>query len=341
MALFVKHLENVQGDERDCILISTTFGKPQAAVNVVRQNFGPISRQGGWRRLNVLFTRARKSIGLITSMWPEHIIADSNTPEGTRALRNYLEYARSGILPQESKTGLEPDSDFEIAVINLIESWGYSVTPQLGVAGFRIDIAVKHPCYPSVYLAAVECDGASYHSGQSVRDRDRIRQEILEGLGWKGKIWRIWSTDWFRSPLTEANKLKAFLESLKNSPIPSELVIETEASSGDADSGGSEIPFPAAVDEQSVSIDILGEDEEDIEVEIGDMVSFCSANGDETDLVTVHITQNQNNFDQGIISSHTPLAQALMGVTVGETVVLRVPGQPAKQFVIKGIKRLS
>ena len=104
-------------------------------------------------------------------MQPEHIIADSSTPDGTTSLRNYLEYARSGILPHESKTGLEPDSDFEIAVIDLIESWGYSVTPQLGVAGFRIDIAVKHPQYPSAYLAAVECDGATYHSGASVRDR--------------------------------------------------------------------------------------------------------------------------------------------------------------------------
>lgn len=338
MGLFFKNLENVQGDERDCILISTTFGKPPVA-NVVRQNFGPISRQGGWRRLNVLFTRARKSIGLVTSMQPEHIIADSSTPDGTTSLRNYLEYARSGILPHESKTGLEPDSDFEIAVIDLIESWGYSVTPQLGVAGFRIDIAVKHPQYPSAYLAAVECDGATYHSGASVRDRDRIRQEILEGLGWKNKIWRIWSSDWFRNPLAEAKKLYAFLDSLKDSTIPAEFVAEPKAASADADSEKPEIFVSAADDDQKGAINILAEDEEDLEVEIGDVVTYCPADNPKADPITVRITQNYNNFDQGLISSHTPLGQVLIGATVGETVVLRVPGQPGKQFIIKGIKR--
>jgi very-short-patch-repair endonuclease len=336
--LFFKNLENVQGDERDCILISTTFGKPPVA-NVVRQNFGPISRQGGWRRLNVLFTRARKSIGLVTSMQPEDIIDDSNTPEGTAALRNYLEYARSGILPQASKTGLEPDSDFEIAVIDLIESWGYSVTPQLGVAGFRIDIAVKHPKYPSAYLAAVECDGATYHSGASVRDRDRIRQEILEGLGWKNKIWRIWSSDWFRNPLAEAKKLYAFLDSLKDSAIPPEFVAEPKAAPADADSEEPEMFVLAADDDQKGAIHILTEDEEDLEVEIGDVVTYCPAENPSADPINVQITHTYNNFDQGLISSHTPLGQVLIGATVGETVVLRVPGQPGKQFIIKGIKR--
>jgi hypothetical protein len=338
MGLFFKNLENVQGDERDCILISTTFGKPPIA-NVVRQYFGPISRQGGWRRLNVLFTRARKSIGLVTSMQPEDIIDDSSTPDGTKALRNYLEYARSGILPQESKTGLEPESDFEVSVIDLIESWGYLVTPQLGVAGFRIDIAVKHPLYPSAYLAAVECDGATYHSGASVRDRDRIRQEILEGLGWKNKIWRIWSSDWFRNPVAEGRKLYTFLESLKGSPIPSEFVAEFKAASTNPNCEEPQISVPTADEEQKVAIDILNEDEEDLEVEVGDMVTYCAANSSTADPITVRITQTHNDFDQGLVSLHTPLGQVLLGATLGETVVLRVPGHPARQFTIKGIKR--
>jgi hypothetical protein len=149
--LFVKNLENVQGDERDSILISTTFGKAPG-TNVVRQNFGPISRNGGWRRLNVLFTRARKSVGLITSMKPEDIVTDSSTPEGTVALRNYLEYAKTGVLNRNIETHLPAESEFEINVIDLLLSWGYQVTPQLGVAGFRIDIAVRHPKYPSVWI---------------------------------------------------------------------------------------------------------------------------------------------------------------------------------------------
>lgn len=346
MGLFFKNLENVQGDERDCILISTTFGKPPGA-NVVRQNFGPISRQGGWRRLNVLFTRARKSIGLITSMQPEDIIADNSTPEGTTALRNYLEYARSGILPQEVETGLEPDSDFEVSVIDLIESWGYSVTPQLGVAGFRIDIAVKHPEYRSAYLAAVECDGATYHSGVSVRDRDRIRQEILESLGWKGKIWRIWSTDWFRNPLAEAQKLFSFLESLKSQSIPAEFIVEsgTEPAGQFEETATEEIPPAPPVNQERDDVDeekainILDEEDEELEVEVGDLVTYYPANDASADPITVRITQSHNDFAQGLVASHTPLAQALMGGIVGDTVVLRVPGQSAKQFTIKAIKR--
>ena len=217
--LFVKNLENVQGDERDTIFISTTFGKPPNAA-AVRQNFGPISRQGGWRRLNVLFTRARKSIAVYTSMRPEDIVVDGTTPEGTKALRDYLEYARSGTLTVAQDNALEPESDFEVAVIDVLRARGYEVTPQLGVAGYRIDIAVKHPDASGAYLAAIECDGAWYHSALSVRDRDRIRQEILESLGWRGRIWRVWSTDWFRAPRQETEKLVSFLEDIRRSWRP-------------------------------------------------------------------------------------------------------------------------
>lgn len=338
MGLFFKNLENVQGDERDCILISTTFGKAPG-ISKPRQNFGPISRQGGWRRLNVLFTRARKSIGLITSMEAEHIIEDASTPEGTKALRNYLEYARSGVLPLNILTGLEPDSDFEVSIIELIESWGYSVTPQLGVAGFRIDIAVKHPLYPSTYLAAVECDGATYHSGVTVRDRDRIRQEILENLGWRGKIWRIWSTDWFRSPLVEAKKLYSFLESLKESPIPEEFIVEA----GDAyekpsiDLENQKTTF-SELDEQEAAIELLDEGDDDLEIEVGDSVTFALAESLEEPM-TVQITSGRTDVGYGLISSHTPLAQVLFGAVVGDSVVLRVPGQPAKTYIVKSIKR--
>nr|WP_294866569.1 DUF4011 domain-containing protein [uncultured Pseudogulbenkiania sp.] len=338
MGLFFKNLENVQGDERDCILISTTFGKPPG-VSKPRQNFGPISRQGGWRRLNVLFTRARKSIGLITSMQPEDIIADSSTPEGTKALRNYLEYARSGVLPQEQETGLEPDSDFEVSVIELIESWGYSVTPQLGVAGFRLDVAVKHPQYPSAYLAAVECDGATYHSSVSVRDRDRIRQEILESLGWKGRIWRIWSTDWFRSPLVEAQKLYSFLESLKGCPIPEEfIVVAQEASEEQGNDFENEAAGLPEFDEQEAAIELLDEDGDDLEIEVGDFVTYALA-GNSSEPMTVQITNARSDFENGLVASHTPLAQALLGAVVGDSVVLRVLGQPAKTYIIKAIKR--
>ncbi|MES2207438.1 MAG: DUF4011 domain-containing protein [Pseudomonadota bacterium] len=207
---FIKNLEHVQGDERDTILISTVFGKTTASTRV-RQNFGPISRENGWRRLNVLFTRAKKRLSIFSSMLPEDIAVDEKTPRGTKALRDYLDFARRGILVETDFNEREPDSDFEVSVANVLTAQGYAVKFQLGVAHFFIDLVVRNPDQPGEFLAAIECDGATYHRSASARDRDRIRQEILESLGWRGRIWRIWSADWFYNPQREIERLLSFL----------------------------------------------------------------------------------------------------------------------------------
>lgn len=335
--LFVKNLENVQGDERDCIIISTTFGKPPTA-SVVRQNFGPISRGGGWRRLNVLFTRAKKSVVVYSSMRPEDIIVDRSTPEGTKALRDYLMFARDNVLSQNKETDLPPDSDFEVAVMDILRAKGYEVVPQLGVAGFRIDIAVRHPDHLSTYLAAIECDGATYHSGISVRDRDRIRQEILEGLGWRGRIWRIWSTDWFRNPRQETERLLDFLKELQALPVPNESGgIEPE----DADDRPEDTfePNLGAEERASVAV-VLATEKDEIVVETGDLVTY--SNLDLIDApVRVRITTFRSDLDHGFIAETTPLAQALLGAEKGDEVVLRVPGKPAQTLRILAIQRAS
>lgn len=337
MCLFIKNLENVQGDERDCIMISTTFGKP-SGVNVVRQNFGPISREGGWRRLNVLFTRARKSVAIFSSMRPEDIVVDGQTPEGTKALRHYLEYARSGTLPIEVETGLEPDSDFEVSVLDVLRLKGYDAVPQLGVAGFRIDIAVRHPVHRSGYLAAIECDGASYHTGVSVRDRDRIRQEILEGLGWKGRIWRIWSTDWFRNPLAETARLLQFLDGLKAQPLPEEYAL-VEAVEAEPTPIARAVPAQESL-EQSAKDIVFDDEDDDLEVAMGDLVTYAPT-ASPAAATSVRITARQTNLEAGLVAENTPLGDVLMGATVGETVVLRVPGKPPQPFVIQAIKRAT
>jgi very-short-patch-repair endonuclease len=334
--LFVRNLENVQGDERDAIIISTTFGKPPGA-GVVRQNFGPISRQGGWRRLNVLFTRAKKSVAVITSLRPEDIVVDGATPEGTRALRNYLDYARTGQLTVSQDTGADPDSDFEVAVMDVLRMRGYEVTPQLGVAGYRIDIAVKHPDAPGTYLAAIECDGASYHSALSVRDRDRIRQDILESVGWRGRIWRIWSTDWFRTPRQETEKLLSFLEELRKSWKP-------EHSSGASWVEEGTPPIPRQADttpneaDRRVISEVLLETDEEIEVEIGDLVRYVDVSHP-ADVLTARIVRGGNDVANGLVSAAAPLAQALLGGLVGDEVSLHVPGALARTFRIIEIKR--
>ena len=317
MGFFVKNLESVQGDERDVIFISATFGKAQG-TNVVRQNFGPISRPDGWRRLNVLFTRARNAIKVFTSMSPEDVVVDATTPRGTKTLHDYLEYARSGILVDITPTGGEAESDFEIAVADMLRNHGFEVEPQLGVAGYRIDMAVKHPNYLSAYLAAIECDGATYHSGVSVRDRDRIRQEILESLGWKNRIWRIWSTDWFRDPVRETAKLIAFLNELKTKPLdgayfvqPEEIVIPPTAPSAPA----------TQLTLEKLGVRLVETEDDESEIEVGDTFSYSLATHPERE-ITVRITANQNNPIAGLISTAQPLAQAMIGTHIGDEVVL-------------------
>lgn len=209
--LFVKNLENVQGDERDVIFISTTYGPNESGRQF--QRFGPINGATGHRRLNVLFTRAKKRVQVFSSLQAANILTD-NASWGVKVLRQYLEFAKSGTI-REISTGSHggAESDFEIAVIDVLKASGYDVVPQVGVAGFFIDIGVREQSNSGVFLAGIECDGAAYHSAKSARDRDRLRQEILESHGWR--IYRIWSTDWFKNRRHEETRLLQFLSAAR------------------------------------------------------------------------------------------------------------------------------
>ena len=210
--LFIKNLENVQGDERDVIFISCTYGPADVGGRVL-QRFGPINSDVGWRRLNVLFTRSKKRMHVFSSMGAEDILLSSSSKRGVKAFKEFLGFVESGHIFQPQNTGREPDSDFEIAVINALQGKGFECEAQVGVAGFFIDLAIKDPGKPGRYLMGIECDGASYHSAKSVRDRDRLRQDVLERLGWR--IRRIWSTDWFKNPSAELVPIVQELEELK------------------------------------------------------------------------------------------------------------------------------
>jgi hypothetical protein len=209
--LFVKNLENVQGDERDTILISTVFGPGETGK--VAQRFGPINSESGHRRLNVLFTRAKRKLVLVTSLRSADVLVSPTSNKGVKVLKDFLEFASTGRVDAGIETGHAADSDFEIHVADRLRQAGYDPVPQVGVDGFRIDIGVRHPSWPNGFLAGVECDGATYHSGVTVRDRDRLRQEILEGLGWR--LYRVWSTDWFADQNREMGKLLAWLKQLR------------------------------------------------------------------------------------------------------------------------------
>ena len=212
-SLFVKNLENVQGDERDVIMISLTYG-PAEVGGKVHQNFGPINKDVGWRRLNVLFTRSKKRMHIFSSMTSGDISITPTSKKGVHAFRSFLEYCETGHLYQASVTNRPPDSDFEIAVMDALRKHGYGCEPQLGVAGYYLDLAVRDPGDPGRFLMGIECDGATYHSAKSARDRDRLRQEILESLGWKIK--RIWSTDWFKNPEAQLQPILNELAKLRS-----------------------------------------------------------------------------------------------------------------------------
>jgi very-short-patch-repair endonuclease len=207
--MFVKNLENLQGDERDVIFISYTYGPDQPSGRVM-QRFGPITHEFGWRRLNVLITRARERVEVFSSMAPRDILPEGKKL-GVAAMRDYLQYARDGVLPSRSvDSGRPPDSAFEEAVAKLVESLGYRVKPQVGVAGYFIDVGVLAPDREDEYILGIECDGATYHSAKSARDRDRIRQDVISSRGWT--IHRVWSTDWYRNLDTEVSRLEDALE---------------------------------------------------------------------------------------------------------------------------------
>lgn len=216
--LFIKNLENVQGDERDVIFFSITYG-PDASGKVT-MNFGPLNGEGGQRRLNVAISRARESVVIYSTLMPEQIDLARVRAAGVRDLKHYLEFAIRGaraLAQQSVPTGLDPDSPFEAAVIQKLRADGWVVHPQVGCSGYRIDLAVVDPRAPGRYLVGIECDGRAYHSGATARDRDRLRQHVLESLGWK--IHRVWSTDWWLNPQGEMEKLSKLLQALLETSV--------------------------------------------------------------------------------------------------------------------------
>ena len=212
-ATIVKNLENVQGDERDVILFSITFWKD--AAGKLAMDFGALNRDGGERRLNVAVTRARQELIVFSGFTADQIDPTRAKNLAILHLKTFLDYAERGAiaLPAQvvgSVGGF--DSPFEEAVAAQLEQRGWLVVPQVGISGFRIDLGIRHPDLPGAYLAGVECDGASYHSAATARDRDKVREQVLTGLGWK--LLRVWSTDWWYDATGCTDRLHQALQEL-------------------------------------------------------------------------------------------------------------------------------
>lgn len=219
-AFFVKNLENVQGDERDAIMLSVGYG-PDAAGKVMMR-FGPLNRTGGERRLNVAVTRARRAMTVVSSMTAADVDLSRTGALGAKLLRVFLDYAERGPVALASAIDEADrhdfDSPFEREVAEELTRRGLTVHRQVGCGGYRIDLAITEGT-SARYLLGVECDGATYHSAATARDRDRLRQAVLEGLGWR--LVRVWSTDWVRDRNTQVHRVLAALERAKTgAPLP-------------------------------------------------------------------------------------------------------------------------
>ena len=200
---FVKNLERVQGDERDAIILTVGYGRTDAGR--MRYNFGPLNREGGYRRLNVAVTRAKRRMTIVSAFSAADMDPDRLRSEGPRMLRDYIAYAASaGRDLGSARRDAEPLNPFELDIKQRLEAAGIPLQPQYGASGYWIDFAAMHPDQPGRPVLAIEADGARYHSAINARERDRLRQEHLERLGWC--FHRIWSTEWFRNPEAEVSR---------------------------------------------------------------------------------------------------------------------------------------
>ena len=206
--LFIKNLENVQGDERDVILFSVGYG-PDAAGRVT-MNFGPLNRDGGWRRLNVAVSRARCEMVVYSALTADMIDISRTSSEGVAALRAFLEYASGKAMPETSASAAgrkNADSAIADTVCRTLEELGFSSVRNVGRSEYKVDIAVVDPEEPDRYLLGILTDGASYSISRTTRDREIAQTGILEGLGWS--ILRIWTADWWYSPEKELDRIIA------------------------------------------------------------------------------------------------------------------------------------
>ncbi|MEX2681796.1 MAG: DUF3320 domain-containing protein [Candidatus Sigynarchaeota archaeon] len=233
--LFIKNLENVQGDERDVIFLSIGYAKNEAGV--LHLNFGPINKSGGERRLNVAITRARYLVKVFCSFLPAEVDLKRSSSPSFHKLIQYLEYARTGDLASVtiSKDSSMPlvEGPLEEDVYRALTAKGFVVDKQIGCSGYRIDLAIVNPDKPSEYILGIVCDGRSYCAGETARDRDRLRQQVLEGLGWR--LFHVWSPDWANKKEEVVAKIEKLVGDIRKRGTP--VIKESKATIGNMFSG--------------------------------------------------------------------------------------------------------
>ncbi len=285
---FVKNLETIQGDERDVILISIGYGFDTEGK--MSLNFGPLNQDGGERRLNVLVTRAREKCVVFSNFRAHDIHLTANPPFGVKSLKSFLEYAENLQLNQYSENNDDyGDTPFEDAIYDFLVSNGYAVDEKIGCAGFRVDLAIIDEENPGKYVLGIECDGRNYASSKVARDRDRLREQVLTGLGWN--IYHLWSTDWYRNSDLAQSKLIDYIESTKINSKISEIKLKIKEVES--------IPINKV---QSIIIDPVHDEDDylneknEIDIEDGDFIEK-SEDADFTENSQIGTEENLDNAD--------------------------------------------
>ena len=232
--IFVKNLENVQGDERDVMMLSVCYGPDDTGK--VAMNFGPLNKDGGHRRLNVAITRAKHELIVFSSLHPQQMDMSRSKSKGVASLKEFLEYAErmsSDSRSMQSETiNCKCNSYLEEDIKKALEDAGYKVRTQVGMSGYRIDLAILDGTKPDKYILGIECDGKNYSSGASARDRDKLRNEVLKGLGWQ--MHKVWSANWWRDPKGELTKIEKAVKAAQSSMTARNLENEKQNSQNEA-----------------------------------------------------------------------------------------------------------
>lgn len=208
--IFVKNLENVQGDERDVILFSIGYGPDNEGK--VTMNFGPLNRDGGWRRLNVAVSRARYEMVVFSSLKAEDINLSRTNAKGVMGLRDFLEYAQKGRKASALSSGKNEGVSYQAEIAQALRERGYKISENVGSSGFKVDLAVSHPKDDNRFILGIQCDGLNYARSKTARDRDKLRELVLRQLGWN--ITKAWAMDYYENPDKEINRLEEEVKKL-------------------------------------------------------------------------------------------------------------------------------
>ncbi|CAN5752091.1 DUF3320 domain-containing protein [soil metagenome] len=238
--IFIKNLENVQGDERDIILFSMGYGPDKEGK--VSLNFGPLNREGGWRRLNVAVSRARYEMQVFSTLRADQIDITRSASEGVASIKAFLEYAEKGrsTLGLRKTTTVNTDESFEKILADKIRNQGYEVNTNIGCSGYRIDIGIVNKNKPSQYILGILCDGYNYQSAKTAKDREIIQQDVLKLLGWT--LHKVWSTDWWENA---DRVIDYILEAIKNAEENEGKEIDTTVL---------EIEIPEIIEPESIGL---------------------------------------------------------------------------------------